>query len=102
MAWKLLDHIGDYPDGEPFHSQPHQRVYGWEGEQWPKLVFTIYGEPLAMTHDPVVGEAPFVGVQVSCSAQKTPTHWWHDDYPIPPELLGDLIELLKEYQASGV
>jgi len=101
--WQLLEEVADYPDGEPFHHHPpHQRVYGWKGEQWPKLVITLYGgDPLAVTHDPVVGEEPFVGLKLSCSAQKSPEHWWHDDYPIPVELLPDLIQLLESYP-SGV
>ena len=98
MAWKLLDHVDDYPDGEPFHHHDHQRVYGWNGQQWPKLVITIRDE---VTHNPVVGEDLSTGLLVSCSAQKTPRRWWRD-HPIPVELLGDLIELLKVYQASGV
>jgi hypothetical protein len=48
-----------------------------------------------MKNDPVVGKGPVIGLQVSCSAQKSPDLWWRDDYPIPPELLGDLVELLK-------
>jgi len=103
MAWKLLEQVDDYPDGEPFHSQPYQRVWGWEGQQWPKLVITVYGWPTAMTNDPVADEGvPLVGLKVCCSAQKSPEHWWHDGYPIPPELLGEVVGLLEEVRAGGV
>lgn len=96
--WQVLEEVTDYPDGEPWDGDPEGLVYGWEGQQWPRLCLSVVGEPLAVCRDPVVGDEPYVGLKVCVSAQKDPEHWWVQDYPLPPELVGDLIKLLEKHR----
>lgn len=94
--WKVLEDPEGYP-GEPWEPDPERLVYGWDGAQWPRLTVSVHGGLLAISHNPVVGDEPATGLKVLISAQKDPEHWWVQNYPLPPELVGDLIKLLEAY-----
>jgi len=77
-SWQRIDHRPLRNIGGDQHLV--KRVYGRNGKLWPRLSIAVYRRR----------EGFHLGV-----AQKERGDWW-DNCDIPPELVGDVIELLKE------
>ena len=62
-----------------------QRVYGWDGNPWPRLVLSIYQN----------NSENYNGYQIGISRKMAAGKWWNP-VPLPQELLAELCALLTE------
>lgn len=66
-----------------------KRVYGENGEHWPRLTIALY-------EDAIYG-----GVKISVSRKDGPGGWW-EECGAPVELLPDVAQMLTEYANGNV
>ena len=63
------------------------RVFGWDGQLWPRLVIAIYQVP--------PGDLDEIGYLLDVSEKKNLKAWW-THVPVPESLLPVLREMLSE------
>jgi hypothetical protein len=83
VNWQRIDHRPLRNIGGDLHLV--KRVYGQDGQLWPRLSIGVYRQRQ--------------GLHIGVSRKRRPGEWW-DNHDIPPELVNDVIELLKEAKAE--
>jgi len=95
MAWVRIDNTRKLRNvGGDLHLA--RRVYGRNGELWPRIAVAVYGDKFDDDGNPCQPPKRF---KVTCSTKTKPGAWWEDDYyGIPFELADDVCAMIKEVQ----
>lgn len=84
MTWRRID--GRLRTQNPAKVLPGGRVYGLNGDRWPRLYLSVWRTP--------------DGVRVSCTRKEGPGRWW-SEVDIPEEVFADLPELYSQLPVTS-